>query len=145
MFTLILPISFPGDDIHKWKTWKQFYQMFTMNSMHKFNECSYFRWNFSWILQKNSTSFQIFVSTYTWIYIYFHTNSNSTNCGYIMQYLFKYFNTSTIYFCTVQISCRSKNLPLVMGWFPVLVINNSTSHHVHIGLSISVSNHILHE
>ena len=30
MFTLILPISFPGDDIHKWKTWKQFYQMFTM-------------------------------------------------------------------------------------------------------------------
>ena len=32
-----------------------------------------------------------------------------------------------------------------MGWFPVLVINNSTSHRVHIGLSISVSNHILHE
>ena len=29
-----------------------------------------------------------------------------------------------------------------MGWFPVLVINNSTSHHVHIGLSISVSNHM---
>ena len=53
MFTLILPISFPGDDIHKWKTWKQFYQMFTMNSRHTFNNCSYLRWNFFQIHQKN--------------------------------------------------------------------------------------------